>query len=262
MIDEADEFVVGPQNKVKRPGEPNSPLLSKRRRNSSLLWRKPQASPPVTNHVGGKGPPSASWIPSYPNLVHTDTTVNHDVQGKMENGQIPSNIFVSKSASAELVNLAAESTPPNQLDFLSDDFVSLRRDGLIHKPGSNALASGTKNSNVSVEDRKVSAASTLGTMPNVLQITPAMAQGINADIKHQLMKEVRKFGRKYERIFILLEEVQGPLAVKKQFVEFTIKEAARFKRRVLIQYLEKIIEKIDSHHFLNNINYINSRSLC
>lgn len=31
----------------------------------------------------------------------------------------------------------------------------------------------------------------------------------------------------YERIFILLEEVQGPLEMKKQFVEFTIKEAAR-----------------------------------
>lgn len=31
----------------------------------------------------------------------------------------------------------------------------------------------------------------------------------------------------YERIFLLLEGVQGPLAVKKQFVEFTIKEAAR-----------------------------------
>ncbi|XP_070113947.1 integrator complex subunit 6-like isoform X13 [Equus przewalskii] len=224
MIDEADEFVAGPQNKVKRPGEPNSPLSSKRRRN---------------------------------------VTVIHDVhEEKTENGQTPPDGFLSKSAAPELMNMAGDGVPPNQSDSLSDDFISLRKDGLIPKPGGNALVGGTKNCSISVNDQKVSVTSTLGAVPNTLQITPAMAQGINADIKHQLMKEVRKFGRKYERIFILLEGVQGPLAVKKQFVEFTIKEAARFKRRVLIQYLEKVLEKIDSHYLLNNVNHINSRSLC
>ncbi|KAM9041336.1 integrator complex subunit 6-like isoform 10-T10 [Megaptera novaeangliae] len=222
MIDEADEFVTGPQNKVKRPGEASSPLSSKRRRN---------------------------------------VTVTHDAhEEKMENGQISPDGFLSKSAAPELMNMAGDSIPPDQVDSLSDDFTSLRKDGLMHNPGSNALIGGTKNCNVSVEDRKVSVTSALETGPNTLQITPAMAQGINADIKHQLMKEVRKFGRKYERIFILLEGVQGPLAVRKQFIEFTIKEAARFKRRVLIQYLEKVLEKIESHHLLNNVNHINSRS--
>ncbi|XP_058570539.1 integrator complex subunit 6-like isoform X8 [Neofelis nebulosa] len=224
MIDEADEFVAGPQNKVKRPGEPNSPLSSKRRRNVTI-------------------------IPD----VHEE---------KRENGQIPPDGFLSKSAPPELMNMAGDGIPHHhQLDSLSDDFTSLRKDGLIHKPGTHALLGGSKHCSVSVDDRKASVTPTLGTVPNTLQITPAMAQGINADIKHQLMKEVRKFGRKYERIFILLEEVQGSLAVKKQFVEFTIKEAARFKRRVLIQYLEKVLEKIDSHHHLNNVNHIN-RSSC
>ncbi|XP_045328967.1 integrator complex subunit 6-like isoform X4 [Leopardus geoffroyi] len=225
MIDEADEFVAGPQNKVKRPGEPNSPLSSKRRRNVTV-------------------------IPD----VHEE---------KRENGQIPPDGFLSKSAPPELMNMAGDGIPHHhQLDSLSDDFTSLRKDGLIHKPGTHALLGGSKHSSVSVDDRKALVTPTLGTVPNPLQITPAMAQGINADIKHQLMKEVRKFGRKYERIFILLEEVQGSLAVKKQFVEFTIKEAARFKRRVLIQYLEKVLEKIDSHHHLNNVNHINRRSSC
>ncbi|CAK7313636.1 integrator complex subunit 6-like isoform X7 [Vulpes vulpes] len=225
MIDEADEFVAGPQNKVKRPGEASSPLSSKRRRNVTV-------------------------IPE----VHEE---------KMENGQISPDGFLSKSAPPELMNMAGDGIPHNQMDSLSDDFTSLRKDGLIPKPGTNTLLGGSKKCSVSVEDQKVSVTSPLGTVPNTLQITPAMAQGINADIKHQLMKEVRKFGRKYERIFILLEEVQGPLSVKKQFVEFTIKEAARFKRRVLIQYLEKVLEKIDSHHHhLNNVNHINSRSSC
>ncbi|XP_024209077.1 integrator complex subunit 6-like isoform X8 [Pan troglodytes] len=224
MIDEADEFVAGPQNKVKRPGEPNSPMSSKRRRNA--------------------------------------TVIHNGHEEKMENGQITPDGFLSKSAPSELINMTGDLMPPNQVDSLSDDFTSLSKDGLIQKPGSKAFVGGAKNCSLSVDDQKDPVASTLGAMPNTLQITPAMAQGINADIKHQLMKEVRKFGRKYERIFILLEEVQGPLEMKKQFVEFTIKEAARFKRRVLIQYLEKVLEKINSHHLHNNISHINSRSSC
>ncbi|XP_042124708.1 integrator complex subunit 6-like isoform X4 [Peromyscus maniculatus bairdii] len=224
MIDEADEFIVGPQNKLKRPGEPNSPMSSKRRRNVPVI---------------------------------------HDIhEDKMENGQSPADGFLLKSSPAEFMNMAGDGLISNQLDSLSDDFTSLRKDGLIHKPSNNILIGAAKSCSLSVDDRKIPVASALDTVPNSMQITPAMAQGINADIKHQLMKEVRKFGRKYERIFVLLEEVQGPLELKKQFVEFTIKEAARFKRRVLIQYLEKVLEKIDSHHLLNNVNHINSRSSC
>nr|XP_021484046.1 integrator complex subunit 6-like isoform X1 [Meriones unguiculatus] len=268
MIDEADEFVVGTQNKVKRPGEPNSPMSSKRRRSMSPLLRKPQTPPTVTNHVGRKGPLSASWFPSCPNLikptlVHPDATVIHDThEEKMENGQSPADGFLLKSPPAEFMNMAGDGLISSQLDSLSDDFTGLRKDGLILKPGNNILVGEAKTCSLSVDDRTITVASALEMVPNSMQITPAMAQGINADIKHQLMKEVRKFGRKYERIFILLEEVQGPLEMKKQFVEFTIKEAARFKRRVLIQYLEKILEKINSHHLPNNVNHINSRSSC
>ena len=123
-------------------------------------------------------------------------TVTHDVhEEKMENGQISPDGFLSKSASPELMNMAGDGIPPDQVDSLSDDFTSLREDGPMHKPGSNALPGETKNCSVSVDDQKVSVTSALETVPSTLQITPAMAQGINADIKHQLMKEVRKFGR-------------------------------------------------------------------
>uniref|UniRef100_A0A8D0X315 VWFA domain-containing protein n=1 Tax=Sus scrofa TaxID=9823 RepID=A0A8D0X315_PIG len=268
MIDEADEFVAGPQNKVKRPGEPSSPLSSKRRRSMSLLLRKPQTPPTVTNHVGGKGPPSASWFPSYPNLikptlVHTDVPVAPEgPEEKLENGRLSPDAFLSKPAAPELLNVAGDAVPPGQFESLADGFTDLRKDHLTHKAACNALLGGAPNCSVPVDDQKAPTPSALEPGPNTLQITPAMAQGINADIKHQLMKEVRKFGRRYERIFVLLEGVQGPLAVKKQFVEFTIKEAARFKRRVLIQYLEKVLEKIESHHLLLNVNHINSRSSC
>lgn len=57
MIDEADEFVAGPQNKHKRPGEPNMQGIPKRRRCMSPLLRGRQQNPVVNNHIGGKGPP-------------------------------------------------------------------------------------------------------------------------------------------------------------------------------------------------------------
>lgn len=73
MIDEADEFVAGPQNKIKRPGEPNTPASLKRRRSMSPLLRRPQSPPVVTNHVGGKGPPCASGSVAHVNLKGVPT---------------------------------------------------------------------------------------------------------------------------------------------------------------------------------------------
>ncbi|KAM7338291.1 hypothetical protein ACRRTK_001775 [Alexandromys fortis] len=79
---------------------------------------------------------------------------------------------------------------------------------------------------------------------------PVSSEKLNAEIKCQLMKEIRRFGRNYGRLFELLEEVQGPLEVQIQFVEFAIKEAMRFKRHHLIQFLEKKREEMLFQLFL------------
>lgn len=57
MIDEADEFVTGPQNKKRgHSGDPGSGASMKRRRSMSPLLRRPQTPPINTNHLlGGKG---------------------------------------------------------------------------------------------------------------------------------------------------------------------------------------------------------------
>uniref|UniRef100_A0A5F9CZL0 Integrator complex subunit 6 like n=1 Tax=Oryctolagus cuniculus TaxID=9986 RepID=A0A5F9CZL0_RABIT len=254
-------------SEVEQPGLELAPIWDAGASGQGFNLLKPQTLATVTNHVGGKEPPSASWFPSYPNIlkptpVHPDITVAHNAHEKMENGQIPPAGSLPKSALPELMSVAGDGFPPGPLHSLSDDLPRPSKEGMMHMPAGNALVGGTKSYNLCIDDQKVTLPSAFETVSNAVQITPAMAQGINADIKHQLMKEVRKFGRKYERIFILLEEVQGPLEMKKQFVEFTIKEAARFKRRVLIQYLEKVLEKIDSYHLLKNVNHINSRSSC
>ncbi|ELK08137.1 integrator complex subunit 6-like [Pteropus alecto] len=110
---------------------------------------------------------------------------------------------------------------------------------------------------MSVEDvdPKVTAMSALEMMSTKI---PLRSNETSVDIKQQLRKEIRQFGRKYEGIFKLLEGVQSPLKARKEMVEFAIKEAARFKRRHLIQYLEKILEEIYSDQFSTDNQILNT----
>ncbi|XP_069723421.1 integrator complex subunit 6-like isoform X2 [Phaenicophaeus curvirostris] len=270
MIDEADEFVAGPQNKIKRPGELNTPASLKRRRSMSPLLRRPQSPPVVTNHVGGKGPPSASGSPSYLNLkgIPANKDANNSVvqdgngEKKAENCQslekqidgLPVPMAPSVPAA-----LGEDEMLPNDLDSLPVEFNCLSEDGLDHKPGTNALVRGPLNYSVTGDDQKRATESTSESVPNSFKITPMMLEGNNADIKIKVMKEVRKPGRNYEKIFSLLEEVQGPVEIQKYFVEFAIKEAARFKKRVLIQHLERILEELEFNSLPNRVNHVNSR---
>uniref|UniRef100_A0A2K5K6K6 INTS6/SAGE1/DDX26B/CT45 C-terminal domain-containing protein n=1 Tax=Colobus angolensis palliatus TaxID=336983 RepID=A0A2K5K6K6_COLAP len=226
--------------------------------------------PPGCINLSGAGISSRSTrggfvVLSYLNLLNffiwiPDSTVIHDIQEEeMENGQIPPDGLLSNSDSPELINVTGHPMPPNALGSFSYDFTSLSNDELIYKPDINEFAVGTKNYSVSAGDPPVTAMSSVETVPNTPQISPAMAKKINDDIKYQLMKEVRRFGRNYERIFILLGEVQGSMKVKRQFVEFTIKEAARFKKVVLIQQLEKVLKEIDSHCHLRKVKHMRKK---
>ncbi|XP_042333795.1 integrator complex subunit 6-like isoform X2 [Sceloporus undulatus] len=269
MIDEADEFVAGPQNKIKRPGEPNTPASLKRRRSMSPLLRRPQSPPVVANHVGGKGPPSAAGSPSNPSLKaipafkETNSNMVQDGNGdkKVENFQ-----SLDKQGDGLLTHLVPmppsavmDDDLPNDVDSLTSELNCIGEDGLDHRPLTNSLVRGPVNYSVSSEDQKLISEPPSGTVPNSVKITPSMFEGNNEVIKIKVMKEVRKPGRNYEKIFSLLEEVQGPAAVQKYFIEFAIKEAARFKKRVLIQHLERILEEIEFSSLPNRVNHVNSR---
>ncbi|KGL83108.1 Protein DDX26B, partial [Tinamus guttatus] len=269
MIDEADEFVTGPQNKVKRPGEPNTPASLKRRRSMSPLLRRPQAPPATANHVGGKGPPAAPGSPALLGLkgisankdTNSSTVQDGNGEKKAENCQsVEKQIdgLPGQMAPSVPAVMGEDEMLPNDVDSLPDEFSCLSEDGLDHKPGTNALVRGPLNYNASGDDQKRVMESTSGSVPNSLKITPTMLEGNNADIKIKVMKEVRKPGRNYEKIFSLLEEVQGPMEIQKYFIEFAIKEAARFKKRVLIQHLERILEELEFNSLPNRVNHVNS----
>ncbi|XP_039080981.1 integrator complex subunit 6-like [Hyaena hyaena] len=113
-------------------------------------------------------------------------------------------------------------------------------------------ASQPRGSAVTLEgdNPKVTAMSVLGEVPDKLPIP----MEINIEIRDQLKREIRQFGRKYDRIFKLLEGVQGPPEVQKKMILYAMKEAARFKRQDLISHLKKLLEKLESGLLLNEDN--------
>ncbi|KAM4695619.1 integrator complex subunit 6-like [Rhinophrynus dorsalis] len=269
MIDEADEFVVGPQNKVKRPGEANTPASLKRRRSMSpLLLRRPLTPPIITNHIAGKGPPAVPGSTAPHNLIkpipiHKDGNNILSTEGngdRTDNGHSVEKQMDGLSPLTLPAAVADDDLLVNDFDPASDELNCFNEDRLEHRPGNNALLKGPPESFVPLEDSGVTRECTFGaSMPNSLKHMQSMIEGTNADIKIKVMKEVRKPGRNYEKIFSLLEEVQGPCEVQRTFIEFTIKEAVRFKKRVLIQHLERVLSELDYNHLPNSMNHVNSR---
>ncbi|XP_043932320.1 integrator complex subunit 6-like [Protopterus annectens] len=269
MIDEADEIVTGPQNKTKRPGESNSPASVKRRRSMSPLLRRPQTPPIITNHIGGKGPPQASGTQVNSNLIkpiplHKDTNnillPDGTEEKKPENWQSLDKQIDGLSEGTSVLPVLSDDMMQTDLTFLPETVNCIEEDGLDHKPVMNALTNTPlENCTESDEEKTVDVeSSSLISVPNSVRDVQIL-EGCIADLKVKVMKEVRKPGRNYERIFHLLEEVQGPPVVQRNFIEFTIKEAARFKRRVLIQQLERLLETMNSDTPPFKVNHVNSR---
>ncbi|XP_054977085.1 integrator complex subunit 6-like [Sorex araneus] len=167
---------------------------------------------------------------------------------------------------ADETKMASDSHPPETAEYAEPDLMYMKRDESPHKGVDAPIKEGTMEDELNEtpscgvpEKDEVERSSAIESVPDATAhssvevlldkaISPALAQKINDDIKFQLMKEVRKLGRRYDAIFTLLEDVRGPLSVKKQFVELTIKEAARFKRQFLIKQLEAFLHKMVSYH--------------
>nr|XP_054507585.1 integrator complex subunit 6 isoform X3 [Agelaius phoeniceus] len=261
MIDEADEFVSGPQNKHKRPGEPNMQGIPKRRRCMSPLLRgRPPTLPVVNNHIGGKGPPTpiAQAQPDLikPIAIHKTLETNDEVgvDDVIENHStdpLSSDVFPNAVDS----EFSLSSSPFNSLDrptAPTEDVGhehlgnNLNVDGFLE----NHEESGSKEQ--SPEENLTMSSPSKGKKP----VHCRSSREINIELRAQIMKEIRKPGRKYERIFFLLKHVQGSLQTRLIFLQNVIKEASRFKKRMLIEQLESFLEEI--HRRSNQVNHIKS----
>ncbi|XP_043360415.1 integrator complex subunit 6 isoform X3 [Dermochelys coriacea] len=307
MIDEADEFVSGPQNKHKRPGEPNMQGIPKRRRCMSPLLRgRPQTPPVMNNHIGGKGPP----IPvtqAQPDLVkpipiHKTSETNNEIAADdvIENhvaDPLSSDVFPNAMDS----EFSVSSSPFNSLDGPTTHSEHL---------GHEHLEANNLNVDEFMKNHEESDGKERSTQENLPASSPnkgkkvihsRSAREVNIELKAQIMKEIRKPGRKqeesygtcagqwmllakkildsgtcvsymwnadrtthfkepsvteYERIFFLLKHVQGSLQTRLIFLQNVIKEASRFKKRMLIEQLEGFLEEI--HRRSNQVNHINN----
>uniref|UniRef100_A0A2K6QIB2 Integrator complex subunit 6 n=2 Tax=Rhinopithecus roxellana TaxID=61622 RepID=A0A2K6QIB2_RHIRO len=260
MIDEADEFVAGPQNKHKRPGEPNMQGIPKRRRCMSPLLRGRQQNPVVNNHIGGKGPP-APTTQAQPDLIKplplhkisetTNDSIIHDVVENHVADQLSSDI-TPNAMDTEF----STSSPAGLLERPTNHTEALGHDHL----GTNDLTvGGVLENHEEPRDKEQCAeenipASSLNKGKKLMHCRSH--EEVNTELKAQIMKEIRKPGRKYERIFTLLKHVQGSLQTRLIFLQNVIKEASRFKKRMLIEQLENFLDEI--HRRANQINHINS----
>ncbi|XP_078117316.1 integrator complex subunit 6 isoform X3 [Sander vitreus] len=252
MIDEADEFVAGPQSKKRgNSSDSNSSTTMKRRRSMSPLLRRPQTPPASTNHVvAGKSPVAVQGqqnllkpIPQHKGVDDNNAVVaesNGDGVLEPESGEVwpaetdpvaesPSPLSLEEKAGPEAADQGED------MDMTEERLVedSLDEQPLEEKHNCDRLSPQSQLDDTEAE-------------PAMLEtIVIAPLDGSQAELKSQVIKEVRKPGRNYEAILCLLQQVKGPVDVQRYFIQHAIKEAIRFKKRVLIQQLVTSLAELE-----------------
>uniref|UniRef100_A0A3B5LWT7 Integrator complex subunit 6 like n=1 Tax=Xiphophorus couchianus TaxID=32473 RepID=A0A3B5LWT7_9TELE len=243
MIDEADEFVAGPQNKKRgHSGDPNSSGTVKRRRSMSPLLRRPQTPPGSTNHVAvGKSPGQQNLLK--PPSQHKDgnnmvlTESNGDGFLGLDSGEIwpgeadtealcPSPLMLEDKTGLAEPFQAEEASVVEDEDHLEEQTTEERHNCDRLSPQSEL--DGSEDDFAALD---------------TIYITPL--DGCQAELRSRVIKEVRKPGRNYKSILSLLQQVKGPVNIRKYFIQHAIKEALRFKKRVLIQQLETALAEVE-----------------
>ncbi|XP_015131591.2 integrator complex subunit 6 isoform X3 [Gallus gallus] len=261
MIDEADEFVSGPQNKHKRPGEPSMQGIPKRRRCMSPLLRgRPQTPPVVNNHIGGKGPPSpitqAQLDLVKPIPIHKTSEANNEIA--MDD--VVENHVIDPLSSDDFPDAVDSEFSMSSSPFNSLDRSATHIEGAGHEHlGNNLNVDGFLENHDESSSKEQNTEDSLpisSTSKGKKTVPCRSSREINIELRAKIMKEIRKPGRKYERIFSLLKHVQGSLQTRLIFLQNVIKEASRFKKRMLIEQLESFLEEI--HRRSNQVNHINS----
>ncbi|XP_059417880.1 integrator complex subunit 6-like isoform X2 [Carassius carassius] len=225
MVDEADEFVTGTQSKGKRPGESSSPAgvgAPKRRRCMSPLLRLGRAyMPPKTPPRYSDHTESADHIAN-----HVEANCNSD----MEPSPVPESEPIQQRNHLQLDEDEDQQDRVQENGQSSDSELSLGSEGEEEAPHR---------------------------YPSPCQLKKILnqeSQELNSELRALITKEIRKPGRRYEKIFYLLKQIQGSLETRLIFLQSIIKEAARFKKRVLIEQLENFLEEI--HLRANSMNHL------
>ncbi|XP_042350500.1 LOW QUALITY PROTEIN: integrator complex subunit 6 [Plectropomus leopardus] len=243
MIDEADEFVTGTQSKGKRPGDSSNMTGGgpKRRRCMSPLLRLGRAyTPPVTPPASPRPTDMDDGAPE-PDLIINHLNQNH----YGSDGSSDSEVDHPLGPADHQENHTA--TDPDDLRHGDEE----EENG---QPRAGELAPGSEGGAemVLVDDQLPRYLSPAALKKHIHIETTK----VNNELRTLITKEIRKPGRHYEKIFLLLKQIQGTLDTRLIFLQNIIKEAARFKKRVLIEQLENLLEEI--HNRSNNMNHVDT----
>lgn len=255
MIDEADEFVVGPQSKKRgNSSDSNSSATMKRRRSMSPLLRRPQTPPGNTNHVVvGKSPAGVQGQQNLlkpiqqPKGLEGNNAVVTESNGDGALGPDSGEIWPTEmdAAAGNPSSLSLEEKAglgaADQVEDVDMTEERLVEDHPDEQPLEEKLNCEQLSPQSQLEDAEADPA-----VSETLFIAPL--DGSQAELRSRVIKEVRKPGRNYEAILGLLQQVKGPINVQRYFIQHAIKEASRFKKRVLIQQLEIALAELDEKY--------------
>ncbi|KAM4555382.1 integrator complex subunit 6 isoform 1-T1 [Odontesthes bonariensis] len=249
MIDEADEFVAGPQNK-KRGNSSDSNLSGtvKRRRSVSPLLRRPPGTPPGNaNHVIGKsqaGVQSQQKPPPQPKEADSSSMAVSESNGEsvlgLDSGEIWPAEMDTKTGSPSALSL--EEKVVGEAAIQVED-ISTVEDRLVVDHLEEEMLEEKHNCEPLSPQSELDDAETDAAVLETIIIAPL--DGCQAELRSRVIKEVRKPGRNSKEILGLLQQVKGPVDVQRYFIQHAIKEAARFKKRVLIQQLETALAELE-----------------
>uniref|UniRef100_A0A3P8YAP3 VWFA domain-containing protein n=1 Tax=Esox lucius TaxID=8010 RepID=A0A3P8YAP3_ESOLU len=259
MIDEADEFVTGPQNKGKRPPGDSSMQGSggggpKRRRCMSPLLRPGRAyTPPVS--------PAAS--PSRPANVLITPPCAENPPSRPDYTAVLGNHVGNLYSPEETPRLRPADTPPRtppdapgnpmEEDEEQECGGGEEENGF---PREGELSEGSEDGGEAGggEEEEEEHPPRYPSPGELKKLMNSECLEVNAELRALITKEIRKPGRHYEKIFYFLKQIQGSFDTRLIFLQNIIKEAARFKKRMLIEQLENFLEEI--HNRSNNMNHL------
>ncbi|XP_028272372.1 integrator complex subunit 6 [Parambassis ranga] len=253
MIDEADEFVAGPQNKKRgNSSDSNSAASMKRRRSMSPLLRRPQT--PVGNNHTAAGK-CVAGVQGQQNLVKT-IPQHKGVDGNNmvvpdSNGDSILGLDSTENWPAELDTETGSPASPSLEDkagtgaVIRVEDISMTEETQAEDPLDEPSLEEKHNCERLSPQNQLDGSEADSSVLETIFIPPL--DGNQAELRTRIIKEVRKPGRTFEAILSLMKEVKGPANVQRYFIQHAIKEAIRFKKRVLIQQLEAILNKLEGN---------------
>ncbi|XP_074058337.1 integrator complex subunit 6-like isoform X2 [Macrotis lagotis] len=264
MVDETDEFIAGPSNK--RSGEQHSMGSPKKKRNSSpsSLLKKSQATSSSGND-----------LPSFSNpqeLLRYRVGRESDNYTFFLNEQRAAVAAAAAATTSTATSTAATAAAIASISAAIASISAAAAATAAAAAAARATAASSAAAMAAVETASTSAAAA-ATATAVLEVAPAATARAStstsqlgeassssslpeseASLKVQILKEVRKPGRNYEKIFTLLGKAHGSVEMQKRLIFVAIREAARFKKKVLIRRLESLLEEIHVQNMPTNSN--------